>query len=111
MYHKKQPLGAIPPQVIAGIVQGAGSVLNKIGQPEEIKFMYPQCGKRPFFPGQRRKDYEACVMREVQKDRSAAIKSAGSRPTEENFLQKYKTPMLVGAGVLTLIILKRKNLI
>jgi hypothetical protein len=70
------------------------------------KDLYPQCGKRPFFTGKRRDAYDACVATQPLppiKSETGGTDNFFNTPSEngeETFFQKYKTPMLIGGGLI-----------
>jgi hypothetical protein len=68
------------------------------------KDLYPQCGKRPFFTGKRRDAYDACVATQPlppsPNGRENNFFNPPSANGEETFFKKYKTPMLIGGGLI-----------
>lgn len=67
------------------------------------KDLYPQCGKRPFFTGKRRDAYDACVATQPAPSPNGRGNNFFNPPSdngEETFFQKYKTPMLIGGGLI-----------
>jgi hypothetical protein len=71
------------------------------------KDLYPQCGKRPFFTGKRRDAYDACVATQPLPPSPNGRENNFFNPPSENgeqtFFQKYKTPMLIGGGLILAI--------
>jgi hypothetical protein len=81
------------------------------------KDLYPQCGKRPFFTGKRRDAYDACVAIQPPPinnsgtgNTSGTDNTSGTGGTDnfnppsadglKEFFKKYKTPMLIGGGLI-----------
>ena len=110
MRKQNSELSGVSPQIIAGAIQAGGQIFSNIGTPDEIKWSFPQCGKKPLFTfTQKHKDWKACVKRETDLNRSAMIKGASTRP-EENFFKKNQTwliPIGIVAGLIVINQIKK----
>jgi hypothetical protein len=106
------------------IVGGTTLVVKKlIKNKMEAKEFEPFCGKRPFFVGKERKAWDLCVENlpdeiEVQErvpnappqNNTQIFKPKATNGTqtvilpsengEQTFFQKYKTPILIGGGLI-----------
>lgn len=105
-------LSGVSPEIIAGAIQAGGQIIGNIGTPDEIKWSFPQCGKKPLFTfTQKHKDWQECVKRETDLNRSAMIKGASTRPGEqENFFKNNATwlvPIGIVVGVLIINQIKK----
>jgi hypothetical protein len=107
-------LSKIDPAAIAKATQFVSGVASPfVQQQQEQQWAFPDCGKRPFFIGRRRNEWNECAARERAKG-GAPIPAANITPgtTEENFFQKNKTALLIGGGVVAaaavFLILRKK---
>lgn len=89
--------------LITGAVQTGVTVVSGLNADKDL---YPQCGKRPFFTGKRRDDYDACVSTQPAPSPNGRGNNFFNPPGEngeQTFFQKYKTPMLIGGGLILAI--------
>lgn len=104
-------------ELIGNAVNGGIGIVSQLNP---NKNLYPQCGKRPFFTGKRRDEYDACVASQPPAPyNSGAGVSPGTGGWRENagnaqgslmeWAKKNQTPLLIGGGLLlTALILKRR---
>lgn len=106
-------LGAIPPQVIAGMVQAGGNIVGNIGAPDSVKWGFPQCGKKPLFGFTKKaENWRNCVQTEIDKNRSVAMiqRKNSLQPQNESFVAKNKNWLIpVSVGVVGFILYKTLN--
>lgn len=107
-------LSKIDPATIAkGVTFVSGVASPLIGQQQQQAWSAPDCGKRPFFIGARRNDWEKCRAQEEQRQSSGFQTTTGTTPTgEENFFQKNKNilvPAAIAAGALIAYSLFKKR--
>lgn len=87
-------LGAVDPSIIAGAVKGVTNVANNLISMRADKYGAPECGKRPFLPfGKKRRAWEECAQNVAIRNRNMEI---NSNQENESFLEKYKTPLIIG---------------
>lgn len=107
MKHPAEQLGKVSPELIQGAINIGSGIIGNIGQPDEIKWSYPECGKRPFFIGRRRNEWQECVKNQK---RLSAKNPVFLRNKEENFFSKNKSWLLpVGIGAAIFVIYKMKS--
>lgn len=117
----------------SSIIPAAGRVVRRQRDANMNEYLVDQCGKRPLFPGRRRKEYEACVNNALTSWRPTNLPPGFNPPTGgagdfinispnqggtlppsgtpggETFFQKYKTPLLIGgAAVAAYLIFKKR---
>lgn len=91
----QEQMDALTGAVTTGVTLVSGLNANKD--------LYPQCGKRPFWTGKRRDAYDACVATQPLPNTNGRGDNFFNPPSdngEQTFLQKYKTPMLIGGGLI-----------
>jgi|SRR5210317_2194869 len=115
------------------LIPAAGKVVRRQRDANMNTFLVEQCGKRPLFPGRRRKEYEACVNNaltswrptnlppgfnpgnegagdfiNISPNQGGTLPPSGT-PGGETFFEKYKTPLLIGgAAIAAFLIFKKK---
>lgn len=102
---KNNYLSAAPisPELMKSIVDGTGKVFGAVAGMRQDKWSQPDCGKKPFFIGKRRREWEACAT--MKRNEQSAI-----MPKKGSFAEKNKTLLIVGgAAVLLILILKAKK--
>ncbi len=121
----------------SSLIPAAGKVIRRQRDANMNEYLVEKCGKRPIFPGRRRQEYEACVNNALTSWRPTNLPpgfnpgNAGAgnftnispnvspnqggtpppsgTPGSETFLEKYKTPLLIGgAAIAAFLIFKKK---
>lgn len=92
--------------MIPGATSAAGNMFQR---QKELEWSAPDCGKRPFFIGKRRNEWEQCAAQ--QKNIMGTI--PGEQPGSQSFAQKNRMPLIIGgvvlaAGVVYLITKRKK---
>lgn len=93
---------ALTQEQIDLITSGVQTGVTVVSGLNANKDLYPQCGKRPFWTGKRRDAYDACVATQPLPNtngRGDNFFNPGENG-EQSFFQKYKTPMLIGGGLI-----------
>lgn len=103
-------VGAVIKPMLPGAASAAG---NAFARQKELEWSAPDCGKRPFFIGKRRNEWEQCA---AQKDlqKANAFNLPPAMEGANSFVQKNKTPLIIGgvvlvAGAIFLLRKKRKR--
>lgn len=91
---KLKGVAALIKPMIPGATSAAG---NAFARQKELEWSAPSCGKRPFFIGKRRNEWEQCAA--LQKNVLGTI--PGEQPGSRSFMQKNATPLIIGGLVLT----------
>ena len=115
------------------LIPAAGRVVRRQRDANMNEYLVEQCGKRPLFPGRRRKAYEECVNNalatwrptnlppgfnpgnegagnfiNISPNQGGTLPPSGT-PGGETFFEKYKTPLLIGgAAVAAYLIFKKR---
>ena len=92
---------------ISGIVAAASNVGKQVQKNKELNknlVTMENCGKRPFWTGKRRKAWDDCVSLTstiVPGYGGTNFAPGDTVPPEEDqtFLQKYKTPLIIGGAL------------
>lgn len=105
-------LGSLSPEAVAGIVATAGGVVTATTQSLFNRPDHEICGKRPILPG-RRKEWEECITKH---ESAAMIRQQMPQPRQSfepnqkaSFLERYKTPLLIGGVALAAFLIFRKK--
>ena len=88
-------------KALPGVISATG---NAFAQQKELEWSAPECGKRPFFIGRRRNEWEQCQALAKQRQ-TQFIPAAGSTTESKSFIAKNKTPLLIGGAVIGGLIL------
>jgi hypothetical protein len=91
---KLKGAAAIIKPMLPGATSAAG---NAFARQKELEWSAPDCGKRPFFIGKRRNEWEQCAAK--QKNILGTI--PGEQPGSQSFVQKNRMPLIIGGVVLT----------
>lgn len=88
-----------------GIVNNAGEMIGGVfDRHNEEKWSAPECGKRPFFIGRRRNEWEKCRAQSMQRTQMNQMPVAAP-VRKQNFFAQNKTPLLIGGGVLAAVLI------
>lgn len=83
---------------MSSVINNAGELVGDVfGKHQEQKWSAPECGKRPFFVGRRRNEWEQCRAQSASPQISPG--GGGAQP-KTNFFEQNKTPLLIGGAVL-----------
>jgi hypothetical protein len=89
----------------AGITQGAAAIFSIasdfVGKQQDLAFSAPECGKRPFFIGKKRNEWETCAAKYRQtQNQFKGMTNTPPATGAMSFISKYKTPLIIGGGLL-----------
>lgn len=100
-------IGAVLKPMLPGATSAAG---NAFARQKELEWSAPECGKRPFFIGKRRNEWEQCAALKAEQ-KTNAFNLPPDMPGANDFVQKNKTPLIIGGVVLVagVIFLLRKK--
>lgn len=104
-------IGAALKPMLPGATSAAG---NAFARQKELEWSAPECGKRPFFIGKRRNEWEQCAaLKAEQKGTYDFDKPKDTdKPSVLNFIKENKTPLIIGGVVLVggaIFLLRKKR--
>ncbi len=86
-------VGSVVKPMLPGATSAAG---NAFARQKQLEWSAPDCGKRPFFIGKRRNEWEQCAAKQ-----KAAFNLPPAPPGSQSFAQKNKMPLIIGGIVVT----------
>lgn len=101
-------VGAALKPMLPGATSAAG---NTFARQKELEWSAPDCGKRPFFIGKRRNEWEKCAALKAEQKANAFNLPMAMLPGN-SFVQKNKTPLIIGGVVLiagAIFLLRKKS--
>lgn len=103
-------VGAALKPMLPGATSAAG---NAFSRQKELEWSAPDCGKRPFFIGKRRNDWEKCAALKAEQ-KANVFNFPPEMQGANSFVQKNKTPIIIAgvvlvAGAIFLLRKKRKR--
>lgn len=100
----KKKIGEALKAMLPGAVSAASNAFQNQGNEQ---WSAPQCGKRPFFIGRRRNEWEQCKAIAMQQQQTAPSEGPqGPQPsTAGNFIANNKNALLIGGAVVGGLIL------
>lgn len=76
-----------------------------VGQQQQQQWSAPECGKRPFFIGRRRNEWEACRAQSLQKQQQAAQ----TKQIGQSWIQRNKETLLIaGVGIAAFLLIRKR---
>lgn len=103
-------IGKVIKPMLPGATSAAG---NAFARQKELEYSAPECGKRPFFIGKRRNEWELCAAKKAEQ-KANAFNLPPAMQGANSLVKEIKTPLIIGgvvlvAGAIFLLRKKRKR--